>query len=968
MIPDLAAGPSRVLIVDDERHNRQLLEVMLGPEGFELMTASSGEEALALVAKRQPDLILLDIMMPGLDGYQVTRQIKGDPATRNIPIIMVTAFDDRQARMLGLNAGAEDFLTKPVDRAELCARVRNLLRLKAYGDYHDRYGQLLEVEVGLRTADLVERTRALEQQTAALSEQATLLDLAQDAIVVCDMQRRILLWNHGAEVMYGWSRDEVMGASIKTLLKSEYSEPFAAIEESFLSSGRWEGEVVHHKRDGTPITVASRWTLERDLAGAPMRVLTIHNDISDRKRAVCELLLLTERLSLATAAARVGVWEWDLSTNAVTWNATMFDIYGFAPDDGTVQARWIAAVHPDDLATVEATLKKAIDEKTEATAEFRITRADGAIRTVSMIDRVRLDEFNTVRSIIGVNIDITERKQAEAELRTAKNAAEAANRAKGEFLANMSHEIRTPMNGVIGMTELVLSTTLTAEQREYLGIVKSSSHALLVIINDILDFSRIEAGKLELDPIEFTPRDTIGDTAHTVALRAHQKGLELTVNVAAAVPQTLIGDPGRLRQILVNLLGNAIKFTHKGEIVLDVTRETMSPVDVVLHFSIRDTGVGIALERQDSVFAAFTQADGSITRTYGGTGLGLTISSQLVQLMGGRLWVDSEAGSGSTFHFTARFPAVAVAAVTPAVPDAVDLQDMAVLVVDGNVTSRRLLGQMLIGWRMVPTLVATMSEALATLRTAQGEDRAFDLVVTDFQVSEADGFTLAHTIKTDPAIAGATVVMLTSAGSSGDALRCRELGIAAYLPKPTKGADLRAAIVLALGGRSTERDRPALVTRHMLRELRQNARILLVEDNRVNQLVARRLLEKRGYTVIVANNGREALTILGDATPGWFACVLMDVQMPEMGGFECTTLIRDNEQISGQRLPIIAMTAHAMKGDDARCLAAGMDAYLSKPIVQDELFDVIERQLRASRVSVEGRAQPLIARPGQDAR
>jgi PAS domain S-box-containing protein len=955
MIPDLPVGPSRVLIVDDERDNRQLLEVMLRPEGFELLTAASGEEALALVAQHHPDLILLDIMMPGLDGYQVTSRIKADPATRNIPIIMVTAFDDRHARMLGLNAGAEDFLSKPVDRAELSVRVRNLLRLKAYGDYHDRYGQLLEIEVGLRTADLVERTRALEQQTAVLSEQATLLDLAQDAIVVCDVRQRILLWNHGAEIMYGWSSDEVLGTCIGTLLRSEFSEPFATIEASFLSRGQWEGEVVHHKRDGTPIVVASRWALQRDLAGAPLRVLTIHNDVSDRKRADGELLLLTERLSLATAAARVGVWEWDLSTNALTWDATMFEIYGLAPSESMVYARWAATVHRDDLALVEATLQQAIRDKSETAGEFRMTRADGAVRTVAVIDRVRLDQFNAVRSIIGVNIDITERKQAEAELRTAKNAAEAANRAKSEFLANMSHEIRTPMNGVIGMTELVLDTPLTAEQREYLGIVKSSSHALLVIINDILDFSRIEAGKLELDPIEFTPRDTIGDTAHTVALKAHQKGLQLIVNVDAAVPHSLTGDPGRLRQILVNLLGNAIKFTDKGEIVLDVTTEATSAADVVLHFSIRDTGVGIALERQASVFAAFTQADGSITRTYGGTGLGLTISSQLVKLMGGRLWVDSVVGSGSTFHFTARFSAVDAPAAAPVIPESVVLLDMAVLVVDGNATSRRLLGEMFTSWGMVPTLVATLSEALAALRTAQAAGRGFDLVVTDFQVAEADGFTLAQTIRADPVLTGATVVMLTSAGRPGDALRCRELGIAAYLPKPTKGSDLHAAIVLALGARRIDPARPPLVTRHKLRELRQSARILLVEDNRVNQLVARRLLEKRGYTVVVANNGREALAILGAAAAGWFACVLMDVQMPEMGGLECTTLIRANEQISGPRLPIIAMTAHAMKGDDARCLAVGMDAYLSKPIEQVELFDVIERQLRMARVAVEGR-------------
>ncbi len=604
---------------------------------------------------------------------------------------------------------------------------------------------------------------------------------------------------------------------------------------------------------------------------------------------------------------------------------------------------WLNAIHPDDRAHTASVWSAAVASRTLYQVEHRIRRHDGEYRHMIVRAVPIFAEDRSISEWVGVHTDIEEQKRAQEVLRLGKEAAESATRAKSEFLANMSHEIRTPMNGILGMTELALDTELTAQQREYLGLVKSSGDALLVVLNDILDFSKIEAGKLDLDPMPFGLRDCVEGTLKILAARAHGKGLELSCRIAPDVPDNLVADSGRLQQILVNLVGNAIKFTERGEVIVSVecSASACDSDELALQISVRDTGIGIPAHKQQTVLEAFTQADGSTTRRFGGTGLGLAISCKLVELMGGRLWLESEPGNGSTFHFSV--PLRRDAETRPGQPtiDPERLFDLPVLVVDDNLANRRILEEVLASWGAKPTSIDNGPGALNALREAHASGQPFAVALLDVMMPDMDGYAVAQQIAADPRLSNTVVVMLTSVDGSDNLARRKALRIGAALTKPVRQSELFGTLMQLLHCEARQ-SAPIANARNAAPHVNPAERplnILLADDQVVNQKVVTNMLTKRGHRVTIASNGREACEAAMRAN---FDVALMDVQMPEMDGFEALTAIRQDEQSTGRHLPIIALTAHAMKGDRERCLDSGFDSYLSKPVRSDQLYGALD--------------------------
>ncbi|HJQ26798.1 MAG TPA: response regulator [Blastocatellia bacterium] len=806
--------------------------------------------------------------------------------------------------------------------------------------YHEDDKQILDF-VSAHVAMAISRKQAEAERQKLLHQIRLLLDSTDESIMGADLQGRCTFVNRAAERLLGYTQSEMLNRNLHELVHHHYGDGsvYPASEcpiRATIKSGRGirVNTEVFWRKDGSavPVEYAARPIVENyQTSGAVLSFV----DITERKWAEEQLRESEERYRDLFENASDLVQSVAADGSFIYVNRAWREALGYSVEE--VSRLHIADVlHPEDLARYHKVFSRVMSGERVDHIELTLVTKDGRALEIEGGSSCQFKDGKPFGTR-GIYHDMTARKLAERTMIEAREAAEAANRAKSEFLANMSHEIRTPMNGIIGMTQLALDTELTDEQGEYMGLVKSSADALLSVINDILDFSKIEAGKLDLDIIAFDLRDSLADILKALALRVEEKGLELACHIHPQVPSRLLGDAGRVRQLITNLIGNAIKFTERGEIILGVTVESRHDAQVMLHFTVSDTGIGIAPEKQALIFDAFSQADGSTTRKYGGTGLGLTISKQLVTLMGGRIWLESAVGCGSTFHFTMQ--AALAEDAWPADAPAVEVRGLSMLIVDDHAINRRILEEMLSAWGVETTSVTDGKRALAAMAQARQAGKPFALVLLDALMPEMDGFEVARQVAQDAALAPTPMIMLTSAGGRGDAARCRELGIAGYLPKPITEAALLVAITEVLG-RAAKLEPPRVpVTQHSLRESRRPLRILLAEDNHVNQLLVIRSLEKWGHQVVTVESGTQVLAAVARAR---FDAVLMDVQMPEMDGLRATALIRENERQTGGHLPIIAMTAHAMKGDRERCLDAGMDNYISKPVNPGELSRVIE--------------------------
>jgi two-component system sensor histidine kinase/response regulator len=758
-----------------------------------------------------------------------------------------------------------------------------------------------------------------------------LIESAPEGIVVTNPEGEVLQVNAEFTRMFGYAAKEVLGRNIDDLISLPDERESAQRITGLTEKGEKTAlETVRRRKDGAAVPV-SLLAAPIVFNGGVQAIYAIYRDITARKAAEEALQKEAAKLSALISGMEEGLLMVDADDRIFEVNDYFLKLTGRRREE--LLGRSIQELH-SGLVTreIDEILKRFKSE--HACQTIVKQRPIANLEVVLRIQPIyRKDRYE---GLIFNLIDVT-------ELVVARQQAQAASQAKGEFLANMSHEIRTPLNGIFGMLELALETPLNPEQREYLDSIQISAQSLLNILNDILDFSKIEAKKIELENIEFDLRDCVENSIVSLAPLAHKKGLELMSQIDIGQAERVIGDPGRLRQVLLNLINNAIKFTPRGEVAVDVRRESQSGEDVTLHVTVSDTGMGIPEAKQKLIFEAFAQVDSSTSRRFGGTGLGLAISTQLVEMMKGRIWVKSDVGRGSQFHFTVKLKIPQAPEKKAMLARLNDLAGLNVLVVDDNVTNRKILTHLLTLWKMKTVEAADGHQALKKIQGALAEGWIFSLILVDAMMPAMDGFTLVQKIKEQHKQSEAIIMMLTSIGVRGDAVRCRELGINAYLIKPIRQTELMNAILAAFGRKPAEAESQPLITRHTLREAGWGLQILLAEDNVINQKVAERLVAKLGHSAQVVNSGREVLEALEGGT---FDLILMDIQMPDMDGLEAAAAIRSKEKQGGGHIPIVAMTAHAMKGDQERCLEAGMDGYVSKPLNSESLSRAIQEAIR----------------------
>lgn len=927
-MPD--AGLTILLVEGKPDHARRIERHLVheGGESVEVVIRDCLSAALVRLGVGGFDAVLVNLRLSDASGFEAVSQLVSKaPGT---PIIVLSSRDEPDLVMGAIKAGAQDFLCKTKLSGEIMLRA---------------------VRMAIERMKTAPRTQNTDQ---ALVESETrihaIINAALDCIISMDSNGKIVQFNPAAEKTFGYKSQEVLGKEMGELfMPPDVRERQRRSFQKFQSSGTGSMmgqrlDVPAFRKDGTEFI--AEMATQGVTQGGKFVFTVFLRDITDRKlaeeqRDEFEEMLQRERDLLLTLIDNLPdyIFAKDLKGQYTTVNKTLLRDLGAQTRDEVIGKNdydyW-----PQELADeyyvgdqMVITSGELLPNREEESIDH-----EGHKRWLLTTKAPLRDRNGKVEGLVGICRDITERKRAEVELKEAKEAAESANRSKSDFLANMSHEIRTPMNGIIGMTELLLSTQLSVEQNDYLAMVKDSADALLRLLNDILDFSKIEAGKLELDATNFGLRDCVGKTAQTLGVRAADKGIELHCRIDPALPDNLIGDTGRLRQIIVNLAGNAIKFTDIGEVVIDVTEESHTKEQVCLHFSVKDTGIGISPEQQGAVFGAFQQADTSITRKFGGTGLGLAISSQLVEMMGGRIWLESEVDQGTTFHFTSVFKIGSEFAARPSIEMAA-LVGLPALIVDDNRTNRRILEEILTNWKLKPDVADSGEAALVKLRQAATSGTPYQLALLDCMMPGMDGFELAKRIREDTELNECIMIMISSGVRPRDAERCRELGIAGHMSKPFVQSELLKTILAAVG-ESVVDSVDAIEQVVEPADERPRLKILLAEDGLVNQRVAVGLLKMQGHVVTIASNGREAVeAIRGES----FDLVLMDVHMPELDGLEATVAIREYESPQGRHTPIIAMTAAAMKGDREQCLQAGMDGYVSKPVDPEQLRITIEK-------------------------